>query len=208
MQLREHRDDLTKKYRMVTERVQRQGEEVSLLDRIIHLGAAPYDFDILCEGFMDIAMDSIVADSGALYFFDLEQQELYFATARGPKAQEVLELDFTLKPGQGLVGACFAEKELIAISDVGRDARFSKEVSDAVGYEVRSIITTPILHNGEALGAIQVMNKKDSDEFTPQELDWFKRLGRYAGYFFGLFLELQAARAAIETLKARPEEKA
>jgi len=195
--LREHVTDLTRKFQMVSEKHLSQTDEVSLLERIIHLSAAPQEFDVLAEGYMDLAMDCVKAESGALYFFDSEAGELYFATARGPKARDVLALDITIKPGQGLVGHCFATKELIVVSDVGSDDRYSREVSQAVGYEVRSIMTAPIIADGVVLGALQVINKDRSDTFDPGEVSMLQRLGRYAGYSFSLFLQLMRLESQV-----------
>lgn len=200
--IREHRDELTKKYKVMTERQVATTNRLTLLDQVIHLSGHPHDFDALCDGYMDIAMQSCRAESGALYMHDADKDELYFAAARGPKAESVLALDKTLKPGEGLVGACFQAEQLIAISDVTRDPRFSKEVSEAVGYEVRSILTVPIIKEGHAIGCIQVINKEDGNEFSPDETEWFSALGRYAGYSFALFLEFQLAEQAIATLEA------
>lgn len=200
--IRKNHDELTKKFKVMTARHLHSTSKASLLDQVIHISAHPHSFDTLCDGYMDIAMESCNAESGALYMHDAESDEIYFATARGPKAESVLALDITFKPGEGLVGACFDAEQLIAISDVTRDPRFSKEVSEAVGYEVRSILTVPIIKEGHAIGCIQVINKKDGNEFSPDETDWFTALGRYAGYSFGLFLEFQLAEQTIATLEA------
>jgi len=195
--LREHVRDLTQKFQMVSAKHLDQTDEVGLLERIIHLSAAPRDFDALAEGYMDLAMDCVKAESGALYFFDSDANELYFAAARGPKAREVLSLDITIAPGQGLVGHCFASNEVITVSDVGTDGRYSKEVSQAVGYEVRSILTAPIVVDGEVLGALQVINKERGDTFEPREVALLQRLGRCAGYSFGLFLQFMDLEARL-----------
>lgn len=167
-----------------------------MLEKVIHLFGAPSDFDIVFEGLMDAAMAAADAESGALYVLDGAKNELYFAAARGPKAREVLALDITIKPGQGIAGACFANKEVIVVSDAHKDARFFKEVSSAVGYEVRSLLTAPIVCDGEPFGAIQVINKRSSSEFDLDEVEAMKRLGRYAGALIGLGLELQEHRSA------------
>ncbi len=106
----------------------------------------------------------------------------------------MLALDIRIKPGQGLAGASFLHKETIAVSEVHKDPRFFKEVSGSVGYEVRSLLTAPIVNAGEPYGAIQVINKKGSDEFGQAEVDLMKRLGRWAGALLGLGLELRELR--------------
>ncbi len=172
----------------------RLSAQVQLLQRVLHLFGAPDDFDGAFEGLMDAAMDFFGAQSGALYMFDGDRQELYFAAARGPKAQQVLALDITIKPGQGIAGNAFLHQEVIALSDAHKDARFAREVSDAVGYEVRSMLTAPIVCDGESIGALQVINKRGGSTFAQDEVEAMRLLGRYAGGLFGLGWQLQALR--------------
>jgi GAF domain-containing protein len=176
--------------------------EIKLLKRVLHLFGAPEDFGLAFEGLMDAAMEHFNAHSGALYMWDSDKEELYFASARGPKAQEVLDLDITIQSGQGIAGAAFANNEVIAVSDAHKDARFAKEVSDAVGYEVRSMLTAPIVFDGECLGVVQVLNKQGNSSFSPREVELMRQLGRYAGGLIGLGLELQAHQAAAEEAQA------
>lgn len=166
--------------------------QVKLLKRVLHLFAAPEDFELVFEGLMDATMDFFQAHSGALYMFDADKEELYFATARGPKAKDVMELDIAIKPGQGIAGSAYQLNQVIAVSDAHKDRRFSKEVSQAVGYEVRSMLTAPIVCDGEPLGVLQVLNKQGDSTFSQQEVEFIGQLGRYAGGLVGLGLELQA----------------
>lgn len=170
--------------------------ETKLLRRVLHLFGAPEDFELVFEGLMDATMEYFGAHSGALYMFDADKEELYFATARGPKAEAVMSLDISIKPGDGIAGSSFQNKEVIAVSDAHKDARFSKQVSDSVGYEVRSMLTMPIVAEGEPLGVLQVLNKQGDSTFTAEEVDLGRRLGLYAGGLIGLGLELQELQAA------------
>jgi signal transduction protein with GAF and PtsI domain len=190
-------------YKMLVTEHQKLRHANQVLERLLHLYGAPANFDAVFEGLMDAAMAAVDAESGALYVLDADKNELYFAAARGPKAREVLELDIKIKPGQGMAGACFQNSEVIAVSDVHKDPRFFKEVSGAVGYEVRSLLTAPIVCEGEVFGVIQVINKRGSDEFDMQEVESFKRLGRYGGSLIGLGLELQQLRQVADAAATR-----
>lgn len=176
--------------RLMAEHTQLQAQHRTL-QQLLHLFAAPEDFQLVFNGVMDAAMEVFSAHSGALYMFDSDHDELYFAAARGPKAEEVLELDVTIKPGEGLAGSCFQDQEVIAVSDVHKDARFSEQVSEAVGYDVQSMLTVPIVCDGASLGVIQVLNKKTGSTFSASEVKFASRFGRYVGGLIGLGLELQ-----------------
>jgi GAF domain-containing protein len=182
-------------YNALLEDNRRLQGQVQVLQRVLHLFAAPDEFGAVFEGLMDVAMDYFQAQSGALYIYDDEQEALYFAAARGPKAKEVMALDITIKPGKGIAGSAYKNNEVIAVSDADKDARFAREVSDAVGYEVRSMLTAPIACDGQPLGAIQVINKKNGSTFTSAEVEFARQLGRYAGGLISLGCDLQAMRA-------------
>jgi GAF domain-containing protein len=177
-----------------------------LLQRLLHLFGAPEDFEMVFEGLMDATMELFNAHSGALYMFDADKEELYFATARGPKAQEVLDLDVTIKPGQGIAGNSFKNNEVIAVSDAHKDPRFAKQVSESVGYEVRSMLTTPIVCDGEPLGVLQVLNKRGESSFSQHEVQFARQLGLYAGGLLGLGLELQDLQQRVAERSAEAEE--
>jgi sigma-B regulation protein RsbU (phosphoserine phosphatase) len=145
---------------------------------------------------MDATMEFFSAHAGALYIYDADKDELYFAAARGPKAKEVLALDITIKPGQGIAGSCFQNNEVIAVSDAHKDPRFSRAVSDAVGYQVQSMLTTPIVCDGQPLGALQVINKKGGHVFSGEEVELARQLGQLAGGLIGLGCEVDELRRA------------
>lgn len=119
---------------------------------------------------LDLAMEKVPVDSGTVYVADLNRRDLGFAAVRGPKAKELLALKLRVPMGKGFVGFCAQEGVAVAISDVQRDKRFFREISDRIGYDTRSMITTPIILHGRTLGAIQLINKKGSSSFGQAEL--------------------------------------
>lgn len=169
---------------------QRLRAEGLLFRRLLHLFAAPDDFELVFEGLMDAVLSHFEAQAGSLYMFDDDSGALYFAAARGPKADEVMALDLSIAPGHGIAGACFENREVIAVSDAHKDPRFSKEVSEKVGYEVHSMLSAPIVTDSEVLGVLQVINKTKGSTFGPEEVEIAEALGRYAGGLIALGLEL------------------
>lgn len=132
---------------------------------------------------MDMAVDKINAESGSILLADVNGKELYFATARGPKAKEIMS--FRVPMGQGLAGFCAREGVSLAISDAQRDPRFYKKISQALGYETRSLLCVPIQQDGQIYGVIEVINKKSDSNFSSDETNALAYIGRQlARYIF------------------------
>jgi adenylate cyclase len=132
---------------------------------------------------LDLAMEKIPSDSGSIYLADLNRRDLGFAVARGPKARELLDLKLRVPMGRGFVGFCAQEGVAVAISDAQRDPRFFKDVSARLGYETKSVLTTPIIAGGRTLGAVQLLNKQGSTSFTHAEVSILHYLAHQAALY-------------------------
>ncbi|HUU03654.1 MAG TPA: GAF domain-containing protein [Myxococcota bacterium] len=118
---------------------------------------------------LDLAMDKIQTDSGSILLSDINKHDLSFGAARGPKAGKVM--NFKIKIGQGIVGFCVSEGVGVAISDVTRDPRFYSAVSEKIGYSTRSILCVPMEADGRVFGALELINRKQSDTFSELDLN-------------------------------------
>lgn len=116
---------------------------------------------------LDLAMKTVACESGAVFISDINAQDLYFAAARGPKAQEVLK--FRVPMGQGIVGFSAQEGVSLAINDVHKDPRFYAAISKSLGYETKAILCAPVQKEGRVYGALELINKKQGTSFTLQE---------------------------------------
>lgn len=130
---------------------------------------------------MDMVMDKLDAESGSILFADVNGRELYFAAARGPKADEIMS--FRVPMGQGIVGFCAREGVSLAISDVHQDPRFYKKISESLGYETTSLACSPIQFEGRVYGAVEVINKKGASSFAGQEISAMAYIGRQLAEF-------------------------
>ncbi len=118
---------------------------------------------------LDLAMDRIQTDSGSILLADINKYDLYFGATRGPKADGVKS--FRIKMGQGIAGFCAEENVGLAVSDVNKDPRFYAAVSEKIGYPTRSILCVPMQLEGLVVGALELINRKESDTFSERELN-------------------------------------
>lgn len=119
---------------------------------------------------LDLAMEKIAAESGSVFLADLSTNDLTLGAARGPKSKELLRLNPRVPMGVGIVGFCAQEGVSLAISDVQRDPRFFRAISDRIGYPTKSILSVPMIRNGRSFGCLEVLNKKVSTRFTEGEV--------------------------------------
>ncbi len=118
---------------------------------------------------LDLAIDRVRVDSGSVFLADINQHDLYFGAARGPKAQEVMK--FRVKMGQGIVGFCAEEGVGLAVSDVTKDSRFYAAISEKIGYPTRSMLCVPMQVEGRVVGALELINRRENDVFSEQDLN-------------------------------------
>lgn len=80
--------------------------------------------------------------------------------------------------GTGIVGSVVAKKAPMIVEDTEKSELFSGKVDDATGFKTKSLITVPLLHQDEAIGAIQIINKKRQDDlFTKDDMELLSSLG-------------------------------
>jgi hypothetical protein len=154
-------------------------EDVFLEIQEIHEGDK--DMEEVVNFCMDMAMDKMEPESGSILFADVNGRELYFATARGPKSDEIM--DYRVPMGTGIVGFCAREGVSLAISDVEKDPRFYKKISDAIGYETKNLICAPVQHDNRVYGCIELLNKKRSSSFDSNEMNALSYISRQLGKF-------------------------
>lgn len=119
---------------------------------------------------LDLAMEKIPCEAGSVFLARLGSRELEFAVARGPRAQEILKLGLTVPMGVGVVGFCAQEDVCLAVSDAEKDPRFYRAISQAIGYETRSLLCAPVARGGRVLGALEVVNKRGGAPFEQTDL--------------------------------------
>jgi len=150
-----------------------------LLGEVFEAAAQIYDFGADIQGavefVMDVVMEKVDVEAGSILFANINENDLYFASARGPKADDVM--GFRVPMGKGIVGFCAREGQALALSNASRSPLFFKQIAESIGYPARSIACAPIEHDGRSYGAVEVLNKRRNDAFTAGELEVIKYLG-------------------------------
>jgi hypothetical protein len=140
------------------------------------------DVQQAAEYLLDVAMDLIGCDAGSVFVSSVSENQLRFVAARGPKAKEAMA--FKVPMGVGIVGFSAQEGVALAVAHVEKDPRFSKRISDSVGYPVHTLACAPAQIAGRVYGAVELLNKHHQASFEMHEIDVLN----YIAYVFADYL--------------------
>lgn len=132
---------------------------------------------------LDLALEKIPSESAAVLRLSQLTGNLVFIAARGPKAAAVLASKVRVRLGTGIAGTCVERGSTARVNDVRKHPRFSPQVDDRVNHQTRSILCAPMQAEGRTFGCLQLVNRKGTGGFQPQELDLLEYLAKQAATF-------------------------
>lgn len=129
------------------------------------------------------AIQTIGAERGSLMLYDSTTEELVVKVVYGLPDKEIEEkineglFECTkIKIGEGIAGEAFAHKKAIITNLGSNDPRFVQaELSN-----VNSLLCLPLIVKDEAIGVINISNKKDRHLFNQDDLDFMGALANQA----------------------------
>lgn len=166
----------------ITEQARRRGDELATLNEIAATVTSTLDTHEVYSLVVQKLNEYFNVDAGSLLLINEASATLDFVMTIEGGEERLAGLRVPL--GQGVVGHVAATGEYAIVADAKSDPRFYREISDAVGYDTRSILCVPMLAKGRVIGAIELLNKLNG-EFTPRDA---RRLTRMAA-FIGVAIE-------------------
>ena len=128
----------------------------------------------LLKDIIDGSKKLLGAEASSLLLYDKETKRLYFTIAEGGKGK-MLKSNY-VELGQGFAGWVAENKETLKVDDCYADPRFNPDFDKKTGFRTRNMLCTPMIRKGELIGVIQVINKKDEEAFSDQDISFFTAL--------------------------------
>lgn len=130
------------------------------------------DLDTLLKRIGDVAEKLTDSEASSIMLIDEDKKHLYFKTAGGEKGTVVKKIK--IKLGEGIAGNVALTKKSEIINDVSKDPRFTGKVDLQSGFKTRSILAVPMLITGqenniEVIGVLEVLNKKNNQEYNEED---------------------------------------
>jgi phosphoserine phosphatase RsbU/P len=120
------------------------------------------------------------AEAGSLLVVDDETQDLVFVLAHGRIPRESLA-GVLVPTGKGIAGWVAAHRQATIVNNAPTDDRFYNTIDNQLQFSTNSILAVPIIGNGNVLGVIEVLNKRDGAPFGKTDQMLLSLLCRFAG---------------------------
>lgn len=141
------------------------------------------NLDQFLEFTVEKAVRIMQSKAGSLLLLDQEAGDLYFKVATGDKKEELKR--FKIKIGEGIAGKVAQTGEPLLISDVKKDPRWNKDISESIGYQTHSIICAPMKVGDEIIGVIEIIDKINGASFVDEDLKILTEFGELAAHAIG-----------------------
>lgn len=120
------------------------------------------------EAIVKTAAGVFEAAAASIALTDPDTGELVYEAAWGAGAAEVVGL--RLPPGAGLAGSVISSGEPVAVPECRKDPRFAAQVAAATGYVPYTMLVTPLLSEGRAIGTLSMLDRRDGGPYSREDL--------------------------------------
>jgi GAF domain-containing protein len=128
----------------------------------------PAETDELLRSLTETARRLFGAAACSLALLTEDETELLYTTAAGQGADDVTGM--RIPASQGIAGWVVQTGQPIAISDLARDPRFSREVAEQTGYVPQAILAVPVATSQRMLGVLSLLDRDSQRPGADQDM--------------------------------------
>jgi len=135
------------------------------------------DLDVLCDHVVRHLVHYLEATQGGIFIVNNTDPDDVTLEMRGLYAYDRKKfLNWTIRPGQGLAGQAYREREKIILKEIPQDYT---EVSSGLGDATPSYLAImPMMSNEEIYGVIEIASFRELEE---HEIDFFEKVSENIG---------------------------
>jgi GAF domain-containing protein len=145
----------------------------------------------LLQSVVDVARAIFGAQASSVFLLDHATDELIFHSVSGQGEDTLVGRRFPAT--SGIAGWVAVSGEPMVVNDLAENPAFDREIAESTQYVPRALMAAPLLHDGEVLGVLEVLDPAPQSRSSLNELD-----------LLGLFAR-QAAVALRVVLAQAPE---
>ena len=152
-------------------------------------------FRALLAAIVEVARSIFGARASSILLLDEATDELVFEAVVGEGEDELLGMRFPA--GKGIAGWVLATRTPLVIEDVRTDPRFASDVAEGTGYVPSGLMAAPLLHDEDALGVLEVLDRPEASLFSLQEMELLGLFANQASIAVDLLLRARKAERVL-----------
>lgn len=149
------------------EQTANRARQLATLNEVSTGLASTLELDLLLKRIVESSVDILGCEAGSLFLTDSETGEYVFSVAVGPVGQDLVGM--RIAPGRGFVGEAIESGKALTVNDVQSDPRWFKGADQSSGFITRMLMVVPLRFKGKAIGAVEVINKRDRTPFDQND---------------------------------------
>jgi GAF domain-containing protein len=150
----------------------------------------------LLKSIVEVARAIFSARGASIFLLDEQTDELVFEAVASEEDEHLVGQRFP--SGEGVAGWVLVTRQPIVIEDVTQDPRFAKDVAESTGYVPKGLMAVPLLHEEDALGVLEVLDRPQRPGFALMEMDLLSLFANQAAIALDLLRRARRANAALE----------
>jgi signal transduction histidine kinase len=111
--------------------------------------------------------------------FEEETQHLYFAAARAENREHLMQIRVPIE--KSVAGWVYDQGSSLNIPNAKIDPLIFRTVEQSLESSTRNLLAIPITYGDEIFGTLEVINKFDEQDYTPEDQETLDFLASYAG---------------------------
>jgi GAF domain-containing protein len=150
----------------------------------------------LLQSIVEVARAIFGARASSIFLHDDESDELVFEAVAGEGAGDLIGQRFP--SSTGIAGWVLVTRQPLVVEELDKDPRFSRETAESTGFVPKGLMAVPLLHEDEALGVLEVLDRPQKAAFSLAEMELLGLFANEAAIALDLLQKARAARAVLE----------
>jgi signal transduction histidine kinase len=159
------------------EALQRRNRELELLNRTGRAFNSTLDLEQVQITILEEVRHLLDVTACSIWLFDADTGQLVCWQVTGPHSD--LVRGWRLAPGEGIVGWVASHGQSQIVADTRADVRHFRQVEEAIGIDLRSLLSIPLHSKQSVIGVLQVADAQVG-RFTSQDLELLEPLAASA----------------------------
>jgi Nif-specific regulatory protein len=170
----------------------------TLIETNALINSSSSDLDSLLIHILQSATRLCGAGASGLLLMNKDTKELHFEASLG--VPEHMIKRYTIKKGEGIAGWVALHNQPTIVDDADIDNRYRRDISDALNYQIKSIMAVPMRVKDQCVGVIELVNKKNIKTFNQEDLIWLEIFATQAGIAIINARNIETAQDTVKQL--------